>query len=105
MVFTSFSRLSNQRAWQQVEMVVLTYMHATVDVVRTNMIKDVKFPLNSNGLSACQGCQQGKIVQKPFPSSRDKRSFELLYLDTCGPMEDESLGGSRYLPLIVDESS
>ena len=48
------------------------------------------------------------MVQKPFPSNRDKRAyntFELLHLDICGPMEQTSIGGSRYLLLIVDEAS
>uniref|UniRef100_A0AAV1VIC1 Integrase catalytic domain-containing protein n=1 Tax=Peronospora matthiolae TaxID=2874970 RepID=A0AAV1VIC1_9STRA len=48
------------------------------------------------------------MVQKPFPSNRDKRNyytFELLHLDICGIMEIESLGGSRYLLLIVEEAS
>uniref|UniRef100_H3HA46 Integrase catalytic domain-containing protein n=1 Tax=Phytophthora ramorum TaxID=164328 RepID=H3HA46_PHYRM len=48
------------------------------------------------------------MVQKPFPSNRDKRrydTFELLHFDICGPMEEESLGGSKYLLLIVDEAS
>ena len=86
--------------------------HAPVDVLRkmitTNMIKNVRVPLKSGGTTACRGCQQGKMVQKPFPSNRDKRSydtFELLHLDICGPMENDSLGGSRYLLLIVDEAS
>uniref|UniRef100_A0AAV1U754 Integrase catalytic domain-containing protein n=1 Tax=Peronospora matthiolae TaxID=2874970 RepID=A0AAV1U754_9STRA len=48
------------------------------------------------------------MAQKPFPSNRDKRSydtFELLHLDICGPMEKDSLGGSKYLLLIIDEAS
>ena len=48
------------------------------------------------------------MVQKPFPSNRDKRrydTFELLHIDTCGPMEENSLSGSKYLLLIVDEAS
>ncbi|KAG2922339.1 hypothetical protein PC117_g16009 [Phytophthora cactorum] len=65
--------------------------HAPIDVLRkmvTNgMIKDAK---------------------KPFPSNRNKRrydTFELLHFDICGPMEENSLGGSKYLLLIVDEAS
>ena len=86
--------------------------HAPVDVLRKMvnrvMIKDAKAPSQSPGI--CHGCQQGKMVQKPFPSSRDKRrydTFELLHLDICGPMEQDSLGGSKYLQLllIVDEAS
>uniref|UniRef100_A0AAV1TTT9 Integrase catalytic domain-containing protein n=1 Tax=Peronospora matthiolae TaxID=2874970 RepID=A0AAV1TTT9_9STRA len=86
--------------------------HASVNVLRkmiaTNMIKDVRVPLKSGGATTCRGCQQGKMVQKPFPSNRDKRSydtFELLHLDICGPMEKDSLGGSKYLLLIIDEAS
>ncbi|KAG2956253.1 hypothetical protein PC120_g28742 [Phytophthora cactorum] len=48
------------------------------------------------------------MVQKPFPSNHDKRrydTFELLHFDICGPMEENSLGGSKYLLLIVDEAS
>uniref|UniRef100_A0AAV1VCE7 Integrase catalytic domain-containing protein n=1 Tax=Peronospora matthiolae TaxID=2874970 RepID=A0AAV1VCE7_9STRA len=86
--------------------------HAPVDVLRkmiaTNMIKDVRVPLKSGGATTCRRCQQGKMVQKPFPSNRDKRSydtFELLHLDICGPMEKNSLGGSKYVLLIIDEAS
>ncbi|KAG3021298.1 hypothetical protein PC121_g24902 [Phytophthora cactorum] len=52
--------------------------------------------------------EQGKMVQKPFPSNRDKHrydTFELLHFDICGPMEENSLGSSKYLLLIVDEAS
>lgn len=48
------------------------------------------------------------MVQNPFPSNRDKRvynTFKMLHFDVCGPMEEKSLGGSRYLLLIVDEAS
>uniref|UniRef100_A0AAV1V4W9 Integrase catalytic domain-containing protein n=1 Tax=Peronospora matthiolae TaxID=2874970 RepID=A0AAV1V4W9_9STRA len=83
---------------------------APVDVLRkmitTNMIKDVRVPLKLGGASACRGCQQGEKVQKPFPSNRDKRSYdkcELLHLDICGSMENDSLGGSRYLLLISED--
>uniref|UniRef100_A0AAV1VNI8 Integrase catalytic domain-containing protein n=1 Tax=Peronospora matthiolae TaxID=2874970 RepID=A0AAV1VNI8_9STRA len=77
-------------------------------MIATNMIKDVRVPLKSGGATTCRGCQQGNMVQKPFRSNRDKRSydtFELLHLDICGPMEKDSLGGSKYLLLIIDEAS
>ncbi|KAG3239233.1 hypothetical protein PI124_g15825 [Phytophthora idaei] len=86
--------------------------HAPIDVLRkmvTNgMIKDAKVPLKSSGPSVCRGCQQGKMAQKPFPSNRDKRrydTFELPHFDICGPMEKDSLGGSKYMLLIVGEAS
>ena len=86
--------------------------HAPFDVLRKmvndGLIKDAKAPAKSNGSSLCRGCQQGKMVQKPFPSNRDKRryaTFELLHFDICGQMEEVSIGGSRHLILIVDEAS
>uniref|UniRef100_A0AAV1TGH0 Integrase catalytic domain-containing protein n=1 Tax=Peronospora matthiolae TaxID=2874970 RepID=A0AAV1TGH0_9STRA len=86
--------------------------HAPLEVLRkmvvTGMIKDAKAPLNSTGPSVCRGYQPRKMVQKPFPTNRDKRQygvFELLHFDTCGPMEQVSIGGSRYLLLVVDEAS
>ena len=48
------------------------------------------------------------MVQNPFPSNRDKRTydtFELLHFDICGPMEEISMGESKYLLLILDEAS
>ena len=86
--------------------------HSTHDVLRkmitSGMIKDAKMPAKTNGSAICRGCQQGKMVQKPFPSNPDRRrydTFELLHFDICGPMEDVSIGGSRYLLIIVDEAS
>ncbi|KAG3045996.1 hypothetical protein PC122_g24445 [Phytophthora cactorum] len=86
--------------------------HAPNDVLRkmvsSGMVAGAKMPSMSTNSSKCRGCQQGKMVQKPFPSNRDKRhcdTFEFLHFDTCGPMEQSSLGGSRYLLLITDEAS
>ncbi|GMF13702.1 unnamed protein product [Phytophthora lilii] len=42
------------------------------------------------------------------PSNVNKpkyKPFEFLHFDICGPMEEESLGGSTYLLLITDEAS
>lgn len=48
------------------------------------------------------------MVQRPFPSNPNKRHYdplELLHIDTCESMAVDSLGGSKYLLLIVDEGS
>ena len=72
------------------------------------MIKDAQIPSKPNGPKCVSRMPRRKMVQKPFPSNRDKRvynTFEMLRFDVCGPMEEKSLGGSRYLLLIVDEAS
>ncbi|KAE9336926.1 hypothetical protein PR003_g12262 [Phytophthora rubi] len=72
----------------------------------SGMVTGAKIPTSSMKSSQCRVCQQGKMVQKPFPSNPNKRKlFEFLHFDICGPMEEESLGGSRYLLLITDEAS
>ena len=86
--------------------------HVPFDVLRkmgnSVFTKDAKVPAKSNGSSMWRGCQQGKMVENPFPSNRDKRrygTFELLHFDICGPIREVSIGGSRYLLLIVEENS
>ncbi|GMF62531.1 unnamed protein product [Phytophthora fragariaefolia] len=86
--------------------------HAPNDVLRkmvsNGMVTGAKMPTSSKNSSQCRGCQQGKMVQKPFPSNPNKpkyKPFEFLHFDVCGAMEEESLGGSRYLLLITDEAS
>uniref|UniRef100_A0AAV1VC82 Polyprotein n=1 Tax=Peronospora matthiolae TaxID=2874970 RepID=A0AAV1VC82_9STRA len=85
--------------------------HAPVDVLRrmvtSHMIKDAHIPSKPNGSSVCRGCQEGKMVQKPFPSNRDKRTyntFEMLHFDICGPMEEKSLESEecikKYITMI-----
>uniref|UniRef100_A0AAV1VFN6 Integrase catalytic domain-containing protein n=1 Tax=Peronospora matthiolae TaxID=2874970 RepID=A0AAV1VFN6_9STRA len=46
-----------------------------------------------------------KIITTNMIKDRNYYTFELLHLDICGIMEIESLGGSRYLLLIVEEAS
>ena len=86
--------------------------HAPVPVLRQlvnkRMVKDIKMSSDIQDSSACRGYQQGKMVQKSFKSNTEKRTFgafELLHFDICGPIEVESIDGSKYLLLIVDEAS
>ncbi|KMQ91985.1 gag-pol polyprotein [Lasius niger] len=55
----------------------------------------------------CVICCKGKQHRQPHPSvnKRTKQVLELLHMDLCGPMENTSLGGSRYFMTIVDDHS
>ncbi|CAH9099164.1 unnamed protein product [Cuscuta epithymum] len=57
-------------------------------------------------LELCEGCIYGKQSRGSFPSGgswRASECLELLHADLCGPMETESLGGSRYFLMITDD--
>lgn len=49
----------------------------------------------------------GKIVRPPFPtsSSHAKAVLDLGHTDLCGPMGVDSLGGARYVMVLVDDHS
>ena len=56
----------------------------------------------------CVDCVKGKITRCPHKQARtQKANFpgEILHLDTCGPLKQKSLGGSKYFVLAVDELS
>ncbi|GBP45102.1 Retrovirus-related Pol polyprotein from transposon TNT 1-94 [Eumeta japonica] len=57
--------------------------------------------------SSCVACCEGKQSRLPFPKE-GSRSTELLHIvhtDLCGPMENRSIGGSRYFMLFIDDFS
>ncbi|KAG6590542.1 Integrase catalytic core protein [Phytophthora cinnamomi] len=85
--------------------------HAPNDVLRkmvsSGMVTGAKMPTSSRSQANVVGANKENGA-KPFPSNPNKRKykpFEFLHFDICGPMEEESLGGSRYLLLITDEAS
>ncbi len=53
----------------------------------------------------CEGCAFGKQNRKPFPTKSTQSSAEpldLIHSDACGPMNVNSLGGSRYFVTFID---
>ena len=54
----------------------------------------------------CLSCVTSKQARKSFPSSakfRASRPLELIHGDICGPFAPETLGGSKYFLLLVDD--
>ena len=59
-----------------------------------------------NSLSEpCEVCVQGKQHRLPFKPhvKNSSRPLELIHSDLCGPMEENSLGGSKYFLTFVDD--
>lgn len=55
----------------------------------------------------CKTCASGKMHRKPFQRSTPKttRIGNLVHVDVCGYMEEDSLEGSRYFLLLTDDYS
>jgi hypothetical protein len=55
----------------------------------------------------CEPCQSGKIVRSPFlaSSSHATARLELIHADLCGPIEETSFSGAKYLLLLEDDYS
>jgi transposase InsO family protein len=57
--------------------------------------------------SPCESCILGKHKRTSFPqsSTQDKQHLEMVQSDLCGPMETESIGGSFYFLMFIDDFS
>lgn len=57
--------------------------------------------------SNCIVCCEGKQSRLPFANegNRSTELLEVIHSDICGPMENVSLGGSRYFLIFVDDHS
>ncbi|UYV74425.1 K02A2.6-like, partial [Cordylochernes scorpioides] len=72
-------------------------------ILKNNLLKG----LNSiNGtLDQCDACSLGKMTKVPYvhtDGNQESYPFEAIYVDLCGPMRINSLGGSKYFLTIVD---
>ena len=76
-------------------------------MVQQNQESGIKLSPRS-GVSLCEGCIVGKMHRKPFQSVDHKQSakkLELIHSDVCGPIQVESIGGSRYFVTFIDDYS
>ena len=76
-------------------------------LVGKGLVSGVKVPSISK-LSFCEGCVEGKMQRKPFKSvahQQSKEKLELIHSDVCGPLQVESVGGSRYFVTFIDDYS
>jgi len=55
--------------------------------------------------SVCEGCMKGKQHRLPYPKSSSSCTTDVLqtiHTDICGPMNMNSLGGSKYFIAFID---
>ncbi|GAQ93561.1 hypothetical protein KFL_016490010, partial [Klebsormidium nitens] len=58
----------------------------------------------------CEPCVMGKQTRTPFPAKREsatvvEKPLDLVHTDVCGPMPEESKGGSRFFVTVLDDYS
>ena len=76
-------------------------------LVDRDLVSGIKLSTASK-LSFCEGCVDGKMQRKPFKTvthQQSKRKLELIHSDVCGPLQVESIGGSRYFVTFIDDFS
>ena len=80
--------------------------HQNMQYVKT-VLANNNIKVKNDSFEKCQACLEGKIHRLPFSTSDTKttRTCELIHADTCGPMEEPSVGGSRYFLILKDDYS
>lgn len=72
-----------------------------------NLVNGVNFPAEKEVLF-CEACVEGKLSRKPHKQVVEissKCKLELVHSDVCGPMQTESIGGSKYFVTFIDDYS
>lgn len=71
------------------------------------ILKKNNIDFSESPIDTCTACVQGKQHRLPFDSSRrsTSKTGELVHADLCGPIEEKSIGGSRYFLLLKDDFS
>jgi hypothetical protein len=79
--------------------------HKSLPLLRLMVTGLPDFILDHQGV--CRGCDIGKNVKAPFPSSetRSKGILDLIHSDVGGPMSVDSMKGASYYVTFIDDFS
>ena len=75
---------------------------------RNDFVVGMKTRKDGETVEDCESCALGKMHCLPYPKKsehKSKRVLELVHTDLCGPMQVDSVGGSRYLLTFIDDFS
>ena len=96
-------RLPNEHLWHQ-RMGHASYKHLSIVSKHESVLGISKLSRMSNVV--CGPCQLGKQTKAKHPrtqTSTISRPLEFLDLDLIGPTRTKSLGGKRYIIVVVDD--
>jgi len=95
--------LPNEDLWHQ-RMGHVNYKHLSIVSKHESVLGISKLSRVSNVV--CKLCQLGKQTKAKHPytyTSTTSRALKLLHLDLMGPTRTKSLGGKRYIMVVVDD--
>ena len=81
-----------------------SYKHLSIVSKHESILGIPKLSRVSN--MVCGPCQLGKQTKAKHPGTQKfatSKPLELLHLDLMGPTRTESLGGKRYILVVVDD--
>ena len=81
-----------------------SYKHLSIISKHESVLGILKLSIVCNVV--CGPCLLGKQTKAKHPgiqTSTTSRPLELLHLDLIGPTRTESLGGKRYIMVVVDD--
>lgn len=77
----------------------------------TAQLKEIKGLVNGVDLSTkkevslCEGCLKGKLSKNQVDWRNYMRMMQLNHSDICGPMQTESINGTKYFVTFTDDYS
>ncbi|KAI3758641.1 hypothetical protein L6452_06209 [Arctium lappa] len=103
--FCLLSKASMQQSWlwhRRLSHLNFRYINKLVSGKLVKGLPELKYEREH----LCATCEKGKMKRaphKPKPEPSTSSPLELLHLDLCGPMRTQSLGGKKYVLVIVDD--
>lgn len=86
------------------------FVHSSANQITSLLKHDAVdgLKVDNNVKQTCSDCVLSKITRCPHPKRASIKADEnsaILNIDTCGPFDPSSLGGSRYFVLAIEEFS
>ena len=75
---------------------------------KKDLVDGLEIDENTPYETNCESCALGKMHRQPFPKRGSycaTQPLEIIHTDLCGPIQVESLGGSRYILMFTDDYS
>ena len=72
------------------------------------LVDGMKVNIKGNNDMSCESCVLGKMHKSSCPNESQNRAsqlLEIIHTDVCGPMQIDSMGGSRYFVTFTDDFS